>query len=285
MEEKLKIGLIQTTIDLNIAWSDSALTPMTMHHSEADRVWEEIKKGFAAIKTESNENFPHFVIMPELTVPLFRERELYTIAKKLGIVIIAGLDFIDIENRVKNEAIVIVPNKWPKVIKSSSVDKFYFGKAFFSVEEKRCFKNKGKEGMSSQYMHIIDAGDYGNIGVAICSDFFDLERFVIYKGKIHHMIVIAYNKDVKSYYFLAEAISRLVYCNVIICNTGYYGGSVVFSPYRDDYKRYIYKLEGSKIFNVQVVSIPVKTLDFARKTDEDKEFKSRPPGYEDVMRD
>jgi len=34
-------------------------------------------------------------------------------------------------------------------------------------------------------------------------------------GVVPHMIVIASNRDTNSFYFLAEAISRLVYCNVI----------------------------------------------------------------------
>lgn len=286
----LRIGLIQTTLDNDLAWDSDTEADICMHKYEANRVWNEIKSGFAALKTEPAESLPHIVVLPELTLPLYREKELENIAKKIGCVVFAGLDFIDSSVGVMNQGIAIVPNKWPKIEWGYSVSKFFYGKRFFSTEEKIYFKNKEKKELPTPYVHIIDAADFGKIGVAICADFFDIERFTIYKGKIHHLIIIAYNKDVNSFFFLAEAISRLVFCNVVVCNSGHFGGSVVFSPYKDSFKRNIFKLEGKNIFNVQIVSIPVKSLDKARNIDDDdidelrkSPFKSRPPGYGEVI--
>ena len=102
-------------------------------------------------------------------------------------------------------------------------------------------------------MYLVDLGAYGKMGLAICADFYDLERFVIYRGKIQHLILIAYNKDVKSLYYLGDAISRVLFCNVIICNTGFSGGSIAFSPYTEAYKRYVYKHEGANLYTNQIV--------------------------------
>lgn len=284
MENFLKIGLIQTTLDNNLAWDPTYGTPITMHQHEADRVWDEIKSGFSTIKAESEDNIPLITILPELTIPRYRETELANISKKIGSVIIAGLDFILDHDRIaKNKAVIMIPNKYPKQSKSYGVEKVYFGKRFFSNAEKSYFQAKDLRGQSYPYILILDADNYGKIGIAICADFFDIERFSIYKGKIHHLIIIAYNKDISSFFFLAEAISRLVYCNVVICNTGHHGGSVAFSPYKDSFKRNIFKIEGKDLFNVQIVSLPVENLDQARKTNSHKEFKSRPPGYEEVL--
>jgi len=214
----------------------------------------------------------------------------------IGSVVIAGLDFQkNAYNKISNKAIVIVPNNWPNIRKSTSTSSFYFGKTHFSNEEFDLFEKLNDyekplhaySPLSEPVNYIIDAGPFGNIGVAICSDFFDIERFVIYKGKIHHMIVISHNMDTNSYYFLAEAISRLVFCNVVICNTGYYGDSIAFSPYKESYKRIIYRHEGQQLFSTQVVSLPVALLDQAqcnpRKLPKDHNgkniFKSAPPGY------
>jgi predicted amidohydrolase len=280
-EEYLKIGIIQTSLDQDLAWDSDGSTPVTMSNIEELRVWNEIKKGFNYIKSESDNNRPQIIILPELTIPLSREVDLQRMAGKTGAVIIAGLDFYENIGVVENKAVVFVPKSWPSIPSFGGVRKFYFGKTFFSYDEKKYFYYKHKTGSSWPAMYILDAGSYGRIGVAICSDFFDIERFLIYRGNIHHMIVIAYNKDVKSYYFLAEAISRLVYCNVVICNTGYYGGSIVFSLYKEEYKRYIYKHEGSKLFTTQILSLPVKQLDEAQnsESDEDKVFKAKPPAY------
>lgn len=128
-------------------------------------------------------------------------------------------------------------------------------------------------------MYLIDAGKYGKIGLAICADFYDIERFTIYRGRIQHLFIIAYNKDVKSFYYLAEAISRIVFCNVVICNTGFYGGSIAFAPYQEDYKRYVYKHEGGNLYTNQIILLPVSGLQVAQKSGENEKFKGRPPGY------
>jgi len=282
-KDYLRIGLIQTSIDQDLAWDLVENTQINMSLTEELRVWSEIKKGISYLKSEPENNHPHIVILPELTVPLSKEYELQKIASKIGAVIIAGLDFSENNESVENKAVVIIPKLWPKTPSYGIARKFYFGKTFFSYSENNFFNKKNRVGKPWPAMYILDAGAYGTIGVAICSDFFDIERFMIYKGRIQHMLVIAYNKDVKSYYFLAEAISRLVYCNVAICNTGYYGGSMVFSPHSDDYKRYIYKHEGGKLFATQIVNLPVKSLYDEQKSDseidENKTFKAKPPGY------
>jgi predicted amidohydrolase len=282
MEEYLRIGLIQTSLDSDLAWDNIPAAPVTMSVSEESRVWNEIKNGFYSLKSEPENHRPHIVILPELTIPLSRETELQKIASKIGAVIIAGLDFKETDNNaVENKAVVFIPQSWPIMGSYGSVNKFYFGKTFFACDEKEYFNTKDKTGKPWSAMYILEAGRYGRIGVAICSDFFDIERFLIYRGNIHHMIVIAYNKDVKSYYFLAEAISRLVYCNVVICNTGFYGGSIVFSLYQEEYKRYIYKHEGSKLFTTQIMNLPVRSLHEAQISSSDKDgiFKAKPPGY------
>ena len=83
----------------------------------------------------------------------------------------------------------------------------------------------------------------------------------------------------KSFYYLAEAISRIVFCNVVICNTGFYGGSIAFAPYFEDYKRYVYKHEGGNLYTNQIILLPVAGLYIAQTKGCDTRFKSCPPGY------
>jgi predicted amidohydrolase len=243
-------------------------------------VWHEIKKGFRNLKNGFDQ--PNIIILPELTVPLCYERDLIKLSKHIGAVVVAGLDFIDDGQNIANRAIIIVPHNWPEKTRSKGASIYYFGKTFFSKQELSFFAglNPPRTPLSDPTLYTFDAGPFGKIGVAICSDFFDIERFVIYRGKIHHMIVLSHNKDTSSYYFLAEAISRLVYCNVVICNTGFYGDSLAFSPYKDNHKRIIYRHEGQGLFTTQVVSLPVLNLDSAQNGYDDLGiFKSLPPAY------
>lgn len=276
MQEYLNIGFIQTVVEGAIAWHAK---PYQMSKESEEKVWAEIKKGF--IDLLNGYERPRLIVIPELSLPHGYEYDLRKLSASSGAIVIAGLDFLYVDEKVCNRAVVIVPSEWPNLRSSKLTSSFYFGKTFYSKEEERMF---GPENLiSNPDIYILDAGSFGVLGVAICSDFFDIERFVVYKGRIHHLVIIAHNQDTESYYFLAEAISRLVYCNVIICNTGEYGDSIAFSPYKDNFKRTIYRHKGQGLFSSQVVSVPVRALDNEQNKEViNKIFKARPPGYQKI---
>jgi hypothetical protein len=279
--EFLNIGLIQTNLNEYDAWLDQSTTKykLPMSKSVEIQMWTEIQKGF----NDVSNNFikPHIIILPEVTVPHGHEGKLAKLCKASKSIVIAGLDFIRTPLGIQNSAYIMVPDRWPEDVSSKRVARYIIGKTFFSDSEKEMFIDVGLPELPDPHMYLFHAERYGNIGIAICSDFFDLERFIIYRGRIQHMLVIAHNQDTESYFFLAEAISRLVYCNVIICNTGFYGDSIAFSPYAKTYKRYIYRHKGQQLFSTQVVSLPTKDLIEAQKGNDPKKiFKSAPPGYE-----
>mgnify|MGYP004519480385 CR=1 FL=1 len=284
MKDILKVGIIQAIVDSDVTWNKSP----KMDIYEANVIWRQIQAGFASFMELAESNRPDIIVLPELAVASCFVSRLRQFAWRTGAIVIAGVDFkLSESGKVTNQAVVYVPRDWPR---ASNVGKippmsFYFGKHFFSAEEKAGFSAMGKESQSCYQFYIVDLGEYGNLGVSICADFYDIERYAIYKGRIQHLIILANNKDVKSFYFLTEAISRLVYCNVVICNSGHYGGSVCFTLYKEDYKRYSYKHEGKDLFTTQVVSLPVEALKKAQLvendkiTDDNKKFKSQPPGY------
>ncbi len=281
LESYLNIGFIQTILDGDLSW-DPTTGSINMLQFAQEKVWHEIKKGFTDLKSDNIK--PNIIVLPELTLPHCYLSELRRLSQEIGAVVIAGLDFVENANsQVENKAVVIVPNRWPEFgIPSRNSAIYYFGKIYFSEEENILFSDKNIRKNSAPHpnTYIFDTGKFGKIGVAICSDFFDLERFIIYRGRIHHLIIISHNKDINSYYYLAEAISRIVFCNVIICNTGYFGDSLAFSPFRENYDRTIYRHTGQKLFSTQVVKVPVKDLDEAQEgNDPDKKFKAKPPGY------
>ena len=274
LKEFVNIGFIQTVVEGDVAWPphNYQMTP-----ESEERVWAELKKGF--IDLMNGYEKPQIVVIPELSVPHGYEKDLRRLANSASTIVIAGIDFLIDGKDVYNRATVIIPNNWPSPSPSRYCSHFYFGKTFYSNEEESIF-NSWANLIPQPDIYILSAGEFGNIGIAICSDFFDIERFVVYKGRIHHLIIISHNKDTDSYYFLAEAIARLVYCNVVICNTGEYGDSIAFSPAKDPFRRIIYRHKGKGLFSSQVVSLPVNSFDNEQISGvKNVLFKSRPPGY------
>ena len=251
-----------------------------MNAMEGVRVWNEIIHTMDNYVNLEDTRKPDVILIPEFSVAEQFEQEIKKLADQTGSIIITGLDVKVTRNKVRNQALVAIPYRWPHGFRKSRAKTFYFGKHFPAREEKQFLKDCGKDFEPCNEIYVLDAGDYGRIGLAICADFYDIERYALYKGRIQHLFILAYNKDVKSFLFLAESISRLVYCNVIICNTGHYGGSICFSLKEKEYQRYIYRHEGANLFTSQIVELPVRSFKESQKAKGSNGYKNAPPEYE-----
>ncbi|MBI2258646.1 MAG: hypothetical protein HYU67_07080 [Flavobacteriia bacterium] len=291
MNEILRIGLIQPVIDPDKSWGKGPyninIDPVT-----ASRVWQEIKSGISLLLKDSNK--PDVILIPELHLPIDKISLIKSISLRNNVVIIAGTDFYKdpLFNRVRNRGVITIPNNWGSRLISSRLKSLMFGKTYFTYMEKGMFNNLALNKCvedPEQNMYIFKSGKFGNFGIMICSDIFDIERMLLYQTRIHHLFIISLNKDLTTYFHMAESLARLLYCNIVICNTGFYGGSVVISPFDTPQDRLIYKYQGQKMFNIHSVSVPIKSLDNAQNFDFSKynkkkngiKFKASPPGYFD----
>lgn len=280
--KEIRVAILQTTLDSSLTWCDDK--PLRMDLLEEARIWREIRDAAAPMAQLSDSRKPHFILLPELSIYPGRLGEVSMLAEQTGCIIIGGEDYYFPEPKVaENRALITIPKKWPFGDGVSLKKQFYIGKHFAAKEEGKLLKRHEVELLSHDKFYILNAGQYGKIGISICADFYDIERYAIYKGRVQHIFILAYNRDVKSFYFLAEAISRLVYCNVIICNTGHFGGSIAFSLFDKEHKRYIYKHEGAALFTSQIITLPVASFveeQLKNHLDQNDLFKSQPPGYE-----
>lgn len=281
--EALTLGIIQTTLNYEAAWNPSSGEPK-ISAAEDSRAWHEIRRAMRALADHDDQ--PRIILLPELALPRTRLDEFERLVCSMNTLAVVGVDYrLDHQKKsAKNEGLVLIPRNFWKRKPSRYAARVWFGKRDPAPAEESGF-NKYAQPWAFKpdpNVYVFDAGAYGQIGVSICYDFMDIERALLYRGRVHHLFVIAYNRDVKLFESLAVSLSRTVFCNVVICNTGYYGGSLVVSPYYDAFKRIGYSVDGGKIFAAQCVELRVRDLDAAihgRDTKPKATYKHLPPGF------
>lgn len=284
LDEVLRIGVIQTTVDNLSAWGAG----LTMTTAEEERAISEIQQHLAALNLENPK--AHIILLPEVAVPLGFLPRLRRIAAKMNSIIIAGLDFEAFtttpEKTVRNRAAIIIPNRWG-ASHSSKTTLRYVGKTYPSHEEAKHLADCGYAFHPVPEIWLFDGGRFGRFGVVICFDLLDLERVAMYRMQVQHLFVLAYNKDATTFDHAAEALARMIYCNVVICNTGHHGGSLAISPYKRPERRMIYRHSGMGLSTSQTICLPVAALHNAQKgtlpPGEPREFKALPPGVPTVQ--
>lgn len=279
----LSLGVIQTTLDSKLAWSTASGVPK-ISAIEDSRAWHEIRRAMRTLADHDDQ--PRIILLPELALPRTRLDDFEKIVCSMNAIAIVGVDYRlnHLKKSAKNEGLVIVPRNFWKRTPSRYAARVWFGKRDPAPAEASGFQKYTPPWTfdADPNVYVFDAGIYGRIGVSICYDFMDIERALLYRGRVHHLFVIAYNRDVKLFESLAVSLSRTVFCNVVVCNTGYFGGSLVVTPYYDAFKRIGYSVDGGQLFTAQCVPLPVRELDAAihgADTKPNATFKHLPPGF------
>lgn len=277
----LNVAICQIKFNSSFAWSNKEEPQIIGCYEEY--IWEQVKEGFRnAISSEPRADL---IVFPELTIPNSYTKYVKTLSDKYKLLVISGVDY-DINRNLKtakNNCDVWIPNIWPANGEYSPFSwKGSVGKCYPAPMEKQLLKNIDYTFEEESHIWIFNNEKFGNFGIAICYDFMDVERYYIYKGRIQHLFVVAFNKDVQHFISLCESIARTVYCNVIICNNGSYGGSISYSPLKERWERILCKHEGKNSIFYQTIRLPVSELIEAQRKHNHKvsKFKPPPPNYE-----
>ena len=281
--DQLTIGIIQTTLDSVAAWSKSPIPKISI--PEDNRAWHEIRRSMRALADHDEQ--PKIVLLPELALPRTRLEDFERLVCSMNVIAIVGVDYrLNPGNVARNEGLVLVPRNFWMQRPSRFATRIWFGKDVPAPAEAVGLTKYSPPWTfaGDPNVYVFDAGPLGRIGVSICYDFMDVERALLYRGRVHHLIVLAYNRDVKLFESLAVSLSRTVYCNVIVCNTGHFGGSLVVTPFFQAHERIGYAVEGGKLFAAQCVQLPVPGLDDAMHHGlstpaGSSKFKNTPPGF------
>lgn len=292
VNDRLHIGIIQTSLHADAAWVDDKSGNwqqcVQMSEIEERRAKKEIRHFLASLR--GLDHLPDIILLPELSVPLGFEQKLRKAAEKLEAIVIAGLDYrIEAGEdgpTVSNEAVVIVPRRLRgrQIARHTQVRRV--GKTYPAPGEKKKLQNitgASVNFLAHPTVWIFESAELGKFAVAICYDFMDLDRIVMYRNKIQTLFILAYNRDTTSFDHLAEALSRMLFCNVVVCNCGQFGGSLAVSPFREPFLRSIYRHGGQCLPHAQLIQLPLAVLAAHQQGVESKDFKSLPPGFGDIQ--
>ena len=293
MRDTITVGVVQTSLDYKAAWQDLTgdwRNSVRMSRSEEQRARREVRNYLASMR--DSDRRPDVILFPELSVPIGFVGHLQRSADALEAIVVAGLDYrIEsgiMEPMVSNEAVIVVPRRLRGTKIARTTETRRIGKTYPSNGERKRLEGAGSVPIrfkADPTIWVFQSPDIGNFGVAVCYDFMDLNRIAMYRGNVQSLFVLSYNRDEASFYHLAEAITRTVFCNVVVCNCGYFGGSVAVSPYRDAHRRTVYRNSGQGLANAQLIDLPLRKLKEHQEGSESHkcEYKSLPPGFGDQV--
>ena len=94
MKETLKVAIVQTIVDSTVTWNNSP----KMDLYEANAIWRQVQSAFTSFGEMSVTNRPDIVILPELSIASVFESKLKKYGANIGAIVIAGLDFVSIDD-------------------------------------------------------------------------------------------------------------------------------------------------------------------------------------------
>ncbi|WP_131821574.1 hypothetical protein [Desulfofundulus australicus] len=288
MLEKVKVTIGQVCLKKEDFIPESRLrikNPIK-HYESIEKVLQVARKSGA-----------HFVLLPEFCVPRKYLPNLEQWAGKLGAIIIGGMEYgpgwcddNDKNYPLINQAFVIIPknllrpdNYSFRYRKEATIVKIT--KLSLAPEEKKIILKNNYKYREGNGIYIFQSEILGEFAVLICFDFMNLPVQVLLQSSIQTLFIVAFNKDVSAFKALAETDIRLLLCNVVICNTGRYGGSLAYAPYRKPYERLVYQVEGNNVESAVTIELPLSPLRQIQRTpesalfDEEQRFFRKPPYY------
>lgn len=228
----------------------------------------------------------HLAVMPECYMPRGYLSSLRQFVRETGVALLVGLLFRELPRSVHiapsevckgircvvNEAVLILPS--PDHWRGRPVTEYVFSirKPFASATEAglvRFLAEKAAEEDSSAgstwsfvpgtHWYRFQFPQWGYFSVAICSDLLDTFIWNWLRGRIQHLFVLAWNRDIDLFDQLSWTRSYELYANVVNVNHGTFGGSIAWTP-KSGHDKLLFRTHGRNLALAVTVALPLREL-------------------------
>ena len=233
----------------------------------------------------------HYVLFPELSIPVELLDYISYLFLKKGISVIAGVEYkitnrpgevlpTNIEKYVSNQLVYVltVKGKWGLSHIIVKQEKFIPAQK----EERELFNAGGailRPDTTNKF--LINHGGFWFAGL-ICNDFLDINNRAMFRGLIDALIIVEWNKDIDTYNALVEASANDLHTFVMQVNNRLYGDTRLRAPYKESYMRDQVRVRGGELDYFVISTLKVKELrDFQRHhRSPENPFKPVPTGFQ-----
>src|SRR5699024_2332834 len=204
-----------------------------------------------------------------------------------NIIIIGGVEFYHKYNYadsryVQNEAFISIPGSKNDLGLREHATVWRVPKLYPATNEENMIRDEDYHFVPGNKLYVFNSQKYGAWAVLICVDYLNLPLQKLLQKKIQTLFIVASNRDLNYYEAMTESLHRLLYCNVIVCNNANYGGSHIYTPYRESYKTEALKLLGNNVETSVTVELPIrmiKEIQHSHRLKRFDGFAQKPPDY------
>jgi hypothetical protein len=216
------------------------------------------------IVKEAVKKRPNYLILPELAIP---QEWAWRISKKLlanNISLISGVEYIHTNidgNKIVNNALMLfliaddIGFKYMKFFRQD--------KTFPAHDEAKDLKGianitlKADDSYKKKYVYR-----HGNFyfSCLICNELTDIENRMKLRGNIDALVIVEWNRDIKSFNALVESASLDIHSYVVQVNNRLYGDSRIRAPHKEDYFRDVVQVKGGNHDYLIVGEIAIEKL-------------------------
>ena len=196
-----------------------------------------------------------FLVLPELSYPIYWINDLIRFAKYSGIGIVTGLQYLgDTSGRQYNYIATILPFE---------TGKMKYSNAFLYIREKNDyspieFEELAKNGYYCQNKEIAEYQVFKWKGIRlssmVCYELTDIMARALLKGRCDFIAASVFNPDTTYFSNIIDSTSRDLHAFIVQANTSFYGDSRVTGPYDRDSKD-VFKIKGGDNDHVVIGTI------------------------------